>query len=149
MWHPNAKLGAQQITPPPQEPRLPSGLGPLLRLVCDEYLPYLASNEAQWLSGQGTHSWLTQGASFKAPVSTYRVWCWQTLRVAFQQLAASDRDRLMRWFMEIGDAALKRNIQALLESSVPPEALTPHVPWHLPQNNRAGKAQDRQWSGLP
>lgn len=149
MWHPNAKLGAQQITPPPQEPRLPSGLGPLLRLVCDEYLPYLASNEAQWLAGQGTHSWLTQGASFKAPVSTYRVWCWQTLRVAFQQLAASDRDRLMRWFMEIGDAALKRNIQALLESSVPPEALTPHVPWHLPQNNRAGKAQDRQWSGLP
>ena len=148
MWHPNAKLGAQQITPPPQEPRLPSGLGPLLRLVCDEYLPYLASNEAQWRAGQGTHSWLTQGASFKAPVSPYRVWCWQTLRGAFQELSASDRNRILSWFMEIGGTNLQRRLQTLLEIPVPREGITACVPWHLHQNDRLVATRDRQWRSL-
>jgi hypothetical protein len=149
MWHPDARLCVQKTVQPQPQPGLPSGLGPLLRLVLDEYLPYLAGNEAHWLAGQGTHAWFSQGASFKTPVSPYRVWCWQILRGAFQQLGASDRNRILSWFMEIGDTNLQVRLQSLLEISVPLEGMTDCVPWHLLQNGHSGATRDRQWRNLP
>jgi len=149
MWHPDARLSARQTIPPAQEPGLPGGLGPLLRLVGDEYLPYLAGNEAQWLAGQGEHAWRTQAASFKTPVSPYRVWCWQILRCAFQQLATSDRNRILSWFMEIGGTHLQGRLQALLEIPVPPEGMTARAPWQRPHASRSSATRDRQWRSHP
>jgi glutathione S-transferase len=149
MWHPDARLRARKNLPPLQEPGLPSGLGPMLRLVGDEYLPYLAGNEAHWVAGHGSHAWGTQGASFKTPVSPYRVWCWQTLRGAFQQLAAPDRNRILSWFMEIGGTHLQRRLQALLETPLPPEGITACVPWQHPDGGPSGATRDRQWQSLP
>lgn len=148
VWHPNVGPGIQKTVQPLKESGLPGGLGPLLRLVCDEYLPYLTQNEAQWSEGQRTHSWRTQGASFTTPVNPYRVWCWQTLRIAFQQLAASDRVRILSWFMEIGGNDLQRQTQALLETSVPAQGMTAFAPWHVPQNGPSSATRDRQWRNL-
>ena len=148
VWHPNVGPGIQKTVQPLKESGLPGGLGPLLRLVCDEYLPYLIQNEAQWSEGQRTHSWRTQGASFTTPVNPYRVWCWQTLRIAFQQLAASDRVRILSWFMEIGGNDLQRQTQALLETSVPAQGMTAFAPWHVPQNGPSSATRDRQWRNL-
>ena len=152
IWHPNARLCVQKTAQPQPQPQpqagLPSGLGPLLTLVCDEYLPYLAGNEAQWQTGQGTHSWRAQDASFKTPVSPYRVWCWQTLRGGFQQLAASDRNRILSWFMEIGGTNLQRRAQALIEIPVLHEGKAACVPWQLPRGGRSSPTRDRQWRSL-
>ncbi len=153
MWHPNARLFVQKTAQPQPQPQpppgLPSGLGPLLRLVCDEYLPYLAGNEAQWLTGQATYAWRTQGASFKTPVSPYRVWCWQTLRGAFQELAACDRNRVLSWFTEVGGPNLQRCFQDLIKIPVLHEGKTTCVPWQLPRGGRSSATQDRQWRSLP
>jgi len=148
MWHPNAKVSAPPITPQ-QEPGLPSGLGQLLHLVCDEYLPYLAANEAQWLAGQGTCTWRTRGASFRTSVSPYRVWCWQTLRGTYQELAPPDRNRVLNWFMEIGGTHLEQRVQALMGNPVPYEGVAACAPWLLPRGGRSSPTRDRQWRSLP
>jgi hypothetical protein len=113
------------------------------------YLPFLTGNEAQWFAGQGEHAWRKQGTSFKTPVSPYRVWCWQILRCALQQLAASDRNRILSWFMEIGGSHLQGRLQALLEVPVPPAGMTARAPWQRPPASRSNTTRDRQWRSYP
>ena len=145
MWDHSPNDAIRTTKPVKSEQGLPDGLGPLLRLVCLDYLPYLAANEDHWLKGQRWHQWHTHGAEFRTPVNPYRVWCWQTLRQEFQQLPVPDRRRVMTWLAEACGSDLQRMVEPLLDRVVPDQGMTALTPWQQPQSIRAGTQLDRQW----
>ena len=145
MWDHSPNDAIRTTKPVKSEQGLPDGLGPLLRLVCLDYLPYLAANEDHWLKGQRWHQWHTHGAEFRTPVNPYRVWCWQTLRQEFQHLPVPDRRRVMTWLAEACGSDLQRMVEPLLDRVVPDQGMTALTPWQQPQSIRAGTQLDRQW----
>jgi len=62
---------------------------PLLRLVTDTHLPYMAANAIAVASGDGTVRFSDCGASFETQASPYRAWCLDVLRRAFAELDAA------------------------------------------------------------
>jgi len=71
---------------------VPDDWGPLLDDIGQAYLPYLCANAEGWRLGQRRHDAEIQGVHYrKLPVSQYRVWCLERLRVHFEALADQPR----------------------------------------------------------
>lgn len=69
----------------------PPDLDPLLKLTEDEYLPYLAANEAARLAGEKTTTFQNRGANWVVPTAPYRAFCLSALRRAYGALTDSDK----------------------------------------------------------
>jgi glutathione S-transferase len=93
------QLTPEQFNGQPMPDTLACGFEPLLRLVCQDYLPYLDGNERALEVGARSLSWQSKGVVFNTPVHHYRVWCLQQLRQRYQALDRAARERV--------DAALR------------------------------------------
>ena len=69
----------------------PDDLAPLLAIAGDEYLPYLAANEASMRARRRHVEYASDGVSWSVPVSPYRAHCVAALRSAFHALAPGPR----------------------------------------------------------
>ncbi len=93
LWH----LTPQQFSGQPLPATLPVDLAPLLRLVCEDYLPYLDCNERALAAGARRLSWQSKGVTFNTPVHRYRLCCLQQLRQHYQALSREARERVDGW----------------------------------------------------
>jgi glutathione S-transferase len=119
----------------PQPQTLAAGLGPLLVMVCDDYLPTLASQEGALQQGARQVSWFCRGVNFTVPVNPYQVHCLQQLRRRYQALKDDHRQQVNAWLMTCG-ATRARSALDLLAQPVSLQA-TVHG-WRRPL--------DRQWN---
>lgn len=107
----------------------PDDLAPLLAMAGDDYLPYLAANEA---AVQERRKWLryeSQGVPWSVPASPYRAHCLAVLRSAFHALEPGARAAV--------DLRLGVDAARILSSE----------PASIPAAPRAGTARvlDRSW----
>src|SRR5262245_51162132 len=97
MWN----LNPQRLAAKPMPERLPDDLGPLLRAVTQDYLPYLDANAAAYGKGEKSVTYRVQNTTFTEPTKPYRVWC---------------RGRLHSRFLEL-DQAARSQVERVLDSS--------------------------------
>jgi glutathione S-transferase len=69
----------------------PEDLAPLLEIAAEEYLPYLAANEAAVRERRRDVRYASQGIRWSVPSSPYRAYCLEALRAGFQELSSDDR----------------------------------------------------------
>ncbi len=69
----------------------PEDLAPLLEIAGEDYLPYLAANDAAVRKRRKDVRYASQGIPWSVPASPYRAHCLDELRRAFQTLAPGDR----------------------------------------------------------
>jgi glutathione S-transferase len=69
------------------EPGVPKDWSPILREIGAQYLPYLCANAEAWQERRARFDHELEGVSYRrVPVSRYRVWCLERLRVHFEEL---------------------------------------------------------------
>ena len=93
MWN----LRPQSLNSMPLPDRIPDDLGPLLKAINDEYLPYLDANAASHAHGDRHTRYQVASTTFIEPTKPYRVWCRDRLRHHLLQLdpvARADVQRL-------------------------------------------------------
>ena len=128
VWNLQPGQFSHQPQPRGDDP-LPAALGPLMRLVVGEYLPYLVENEISWAAGKPKHDWTCRGSQFSTPVSPYRIWCWQNLRENFQALSLQNRERITIWVSSQCGEALARVFDALVTQPLAPGRHAGPAPW--------------------
>jgi len=97
-------LTPAQFSAQPMLAALPADLTPLLRLVCEDYLPYLDANERALEAWARRFSWHSRGVDFNTPVHRYRVWCLQQLRRHYRALNDDARQRVDAWLQSCSPA---------------------------------------------
>jgi glutathione S-transferase len=119
----------------PQPETLAEGLSPLLVMVCDDYLPTLASQEGGLKQGARKVTWHCRGVAFTVPVNPYQVHCLQQLRRRYQALKDAQRQQVNAWLMTCGAT----RAQAALDLLAQPALLQGTAPGRR-------KPLDRQWN---
>ena len=113
-------------TPAPED--APADLDPLLRMIGDDYLPYLAANAAALARGEREVRYTAADVDWRVPVFPYRSHCLAALQAGFASLTAADRAQVAE---RVGPAGA-----AVLAETAP--APRPPTPGH--------KTLDRRWA---
>ncbi|MEO2173740.1 MAG: glutathione binding-like protein, partial [bacterium] len=72
---------------------IPADLNPLLQEICETHLAHLDLNADAYGQGKTRFNGVIQGQIYTAlSVSRYRVWCLESLQVAYRELDAGDRE---------------------------------------------------------
>lgn len=119
------------------------GLERLLGMVCEDYLPYLHSNQGAFEAGGSRVTWLCRGVEFSVPVNPYRAWCWQQLRAKYLGLANESREQVSAWLLyssvSHGSAAVE------LLKRLPDNAVSMPIPIFGRGIARIAKPVDSHW----
>jgi glutathione S-transferase len=113
LW--NTKLADYNNTPWPTQ--WPTELTPLLKIVCEEFLPYMQANEQSIEKGARKFEFNSQGVAFKMPAQQYRAWRYQRLRTRYQALENSSQQQLNTYFPELG-TALSKPVTCPIEAKI-------------------------------
>lgn len=82
---------------------IPEDWGPLLEDLGQTYLPYLCANAEGWKAGRRRHDAEIEGVLYRnLPVSQYRVWCLERLRIHFNALSEAPRAKAQSLLEEHG-----------------------------------------------
>ena len=127
------KLQPAQFEQLPMPAELPEGLQALLKMLGEDYLPYLIANEQAVDNGAKRVYWQYREVTFNTPSSPYQRHCWQRLRWHYQLLTEGQRVRTDDW---LGDSTAR----VLLSKTV-----LPHSVAKTP-DNPAGKPLDSRWN---
>lgn len=125
------QLQPAQFDQLPMPAELPDGLQALLKMLGEDYLPYLVANEQAVNQGAKRVHWQYRAVPFNTPGSPYQRHCWQRLRWRYQTLTETQRTRIDVW---LGDAAAS----ALLRQPTQPDILSaqPGGPGSKPLDSR-------------
>ena len=119
----------------PEVTAIPDSCRPLLRLVAETHLPYMAANASAFAAGAKTVRFDDHGATFETPVSPHRAWCFDELQRTFTELSADHRTTVVTCL----DAGATRSLEA-------PRHKLAFDPPVLPIKSRAkAAARDRDW----
>ncbi len=87
MWNARAHADGSDILT-----EVPDVLAPLIGEACETHLAQLAANAIAWHDNQPKMAMQIQGCQYSnVPVSRYRVWCLEQLRLAYADLSAEDQ----------------------------------------------------------
>jgi glutathione S-transferase len=119
----------------PEVTAIPENIRPLLRLVAETHLPYMAANASAVAAGAKTVRFADHGATFETPASPYRAWCFDELQRNFAELDATSRKTV--------ETCLATSAIQTLQSPRHKVAFNAPV---LPIGSRAkATARDRDW----
>lgn len=124
-----------QFDDAPEIAAVPLSCRPLLRLVAETHLPYMAANASAVAAGAKTVRFTDHGAAFETPISPYRAWCLHELQRAFGELDGEGQE-VVADLLQPGDATQVLTVSRHAVSFQPP--VLPIVPKH-------GAVRDRAW----
>lgn len=115
---------------------VPDGLDPILKIVADQYLPYLRANSEAYFRGSSRVQYWCAGGSFDEPVKPYRVWCRDRLHQGWQALDMDARGEV--------EARLGADAVNIL-SAAPLGSVSPPFDGLPLRGTRSGKPVDSWW----
>lgn len=124
LWNMRASKVENDAFSTPQND-IPTGWEPLLRDICEAYLPYLAQNAESFEAGTKRFDLQVQGYLYpKVHVSPYRVWCRERLQAFLNELTPEEKARVQAVLDPLGGwAPLTENPH--ITSNWDPEGIAP------------------------